>query len=642
MKLRNKIIMIFGGTVAAGVLTVGIFSYFTCSRLTMTSINQGISTSSELAAEQISGRIQDFMNITNASREDYLLVHSNSSAEKSERINQLAETYQFTSGNILTADGISIKDRTDFSEREYVQEALKGNTNISDINLSKYTNTYGFSVAAPIRNEAGAIDGVLYYRMDIDFMTDIIADINISENSYAFILDENGTVIVHEDESLINNMNLANEGGSLENLINEISRNKTGTSEYLYQDKKMICGYASIGNTNGWTLVVAAPERDFTAPIGSAMKVLTVLDMSIVLVAIVIAIFFASYIGGSAIRVKDMLVRISKGDFSTKIKTVNQKDELSVLHNTAKELQDTFSNIIGDTNRILGAMASYNLSVADMQQYPGEFDSLSKSVNQIKGMLKRMIADVQESASAVGIGSGQLASAADALSQGTVSQASSIDQIVMDIQEVAERIRRNSENEILVDKKLKDLDALIIDGNREMTELQKVVKEVADMSSDIQKIVGTIDSIAFQTNILALNASVEAARAGESGKGFAVVADEVGSLATKTSEASKQTAELIGKCIGGIQNAMKCSEVTCECLTNIVNNSSEIYRAFEEISEDTKEQSVKSDNIRQEMEVVSDVVQNNTATAQETAAATQELSAQAGVLSSMIQRFTVS
>ncbi len=641
MKLRDKIIVTFGGTVLVSVLACGLYAYNTCSKLTMNSINQGIITSSDLAADQIAAKIEDYMKITTVSGIDVTLSGNSSDSVKGDRVDELAAEYEFTSGNILGIDGISLKDHTDFSERDYVKKALAGETNISDITLSKYTNTYGFSVAAPTKDHSGNVNGVVYYRLDIDFMSEILNYIDMSANSYAFIVDGEGTVIVHQDETLINNMNLTEEGGGLAALEKEIQMNGTGTATYTLNGKTMICGYAQIEGTNGWTLVLTAPESDFTVAVESAMKTLSIVDVLLIVVAIGIAIAFGYSIGHAAVKVKDLLLTIAKGDFSTQIEKSNKKDELSILQNTAIDLQREFKNMIGETNHILGSMSDYDLSVNDMNSYPGAFNELSRSVNKIKGMLKSMITEVQESASAVGTGSGQLASAADALSQGTVSQASSIDKVVMDVQDVATRIHNNSENEIIVENKLKALDGLIGNGNKEMTELLTVVKEVADMSSDIQKIVGTIDSIAFQTNILALNASVEAARAGENGKGFAVVADEVGNLAAKTSEASKQTSELIGKCIDRIDHAKDSANMTFDCLKQIVENSSDINQAFEEISQATKEQAVKSDNIRQEMNIISDVVQNNTATAEETAAATQELSAQANTLSFMIQKFNI-
>ena len=132
-------------------------------------------------------------------------------------------------------------------------------------------------------------------------------------------------------------------------------------------------------------------------------------------------------------------------------------------------------------------------------------------------ILQGLIQEVQESAASVGRVSRELADAADALAAGTVTQASSIYQVVLNVEDIAESVMHNSENEELVQKRLQELDALILNGNSEMKQLCSVVSQVESMSSDIQNIIGTIETVAFQINILALNASVEAAHAGENG-----------------------------------------------------------------------------------------------------------------------------
>lgn len=641
MNLKNKIMITFGGTVLAAIAVVGSFSTIACNNIAMKNVNNSLATEAILASGEISSEISNAIRMVEATATDPIISQESSTATRISRLEELVDIYGFTSGNILDTNGVSLIDGTDFSDRKYVQDALNGTSNISDIILSKYTNTYGFSVATPIRNASNQVEGVIYYRMDIDFIDNILEKLKVSKNSTAYIVDDTSTIIVHEDESMVNNVSFANAGGDLAGFAKEMEENQYGYSSFTSEEIKYVCGYSEIENTNGWRLILNAPESDYTDYINESVLDLLGVDAIILLFALVVAYYFAHTIGKTANRVEGMLEKISKGDFSTKISKSKSKDELGKLQNSAYELQETLSAVIQETNTVLGTMASYDLSVNDMKGYPGVFDELSNSVNEIKAILCKIISEVQESANAVGTGSGELALAADALSQGTVAQAASIDKVVLEIQEITEKIVTSSENEDLVEKRLRDLEHLIGDGNKEMTELLQVVKEVADMSSDIQKIVGTIDSIAFQTNILALNASVEAARAGDNGKGFAVVADEVGSLAAKTSEASKQTSELIGRCIDRINNAMHCADVTFDCLGNIVNNSAEISKAFEDIAIKTKEQAEKSSYIRQEMTVISDVVQNNTATAEESAAATQELSALASGLTFLMQKFKI-
>ena len=641
MNIKTKLSLIFGAVVLAIVSVVGIASFNSSSKMGTSDAKNSMQISANLAASEIKGKLDDFMKMAQVSGQDPILSNSKSDSKVTSRIDSLASTYSLTSGNILDINGVSRKDKTDFSDRDYVQKALSGNANISDLTLSKYTQNYGFSVASPVYDKNNTVNGVVYYRMDVDFMSNILDQISISDNSYTYLVDGNGLVIVHPDKSLIGEYNITDTKSGLGDISKVILSNESGACEYTKDSNDYLCGYSPIEATNGWTVVVAAPKNDFMGPTKAAMKTLIIVSIIALAAALLIAGIFSGRIGSAVHRVSQELSYLSVGDLTHEIDPSKRKDEIGHLQNSARELQQTFRKIINETNTILGGMANYDLRQEDMHPYPGDFNQLSDSVNNIRKILQGLIRQVQSAASSVGIGSSELSSAADALAAGTVTQASSISQLVSSVEEVTERIVSDSENEENVQKRLQELDSLIVTGNNRMDDLDAVVAEVANMSSDIQNIISTIESIAFQINILALNASVEAAHAGESGRGFAVVADEISDLASKTSESSKQTADLINNCIKQIEAAMTCADATSECLKDIVDNSVQISEAFKTISNDTKIQADKSVHIKSEISNISDVVQTNTATAEETAAATQELSEQAKSLSRLIAKFHV-
>lgn len=641
MKLRTRLSLIFGTIVLAIVLTVGIVAYDKSVEMGIKDAKNTMQISADLAAKEIEGKLDDFMKMAQVSGQDSVLAASQQDEVVAEHIDSLAETYAFTSGNILDCNGVSRKDGVDFSDRGYVKEALEGKVNISDLTLSKYTGTYGFSVASPVYTGEQKINGVVYFRMDVDFMSNILNRIVISENSYTYLVDGNGKVIVHPDETLIGKYSITDKDRGLGKISEKILSQECGAGAYSKNNTEYLCGYSPIAGTNGWTVVVTAPKADFMESANDAMRTLLVIDVFALALALGLAGVFAGSISAAVQHVSQELAYLSAGDLNHQIALSKRTDEIGMLQNSARELQLTFRKIIQETNLILGGMANYDLRTDAMHTYPGDFNQLSDSVNHIQVILRGLIREVQETAATVGVGAGELADAADALAAGTVTQASSIHQLVTNVEDITECIVRNSENEENVEERLQELDALIIHGNNEMEHLCEVVSQVENMSSDIQNIVGTIESIAFQINILALNASVEATRAGDSGRGFAVVADEVGNLAAKTTESSKQTAELIMNCLKQIESAMDCADSTSKCLKDIVENSEKISTAFKNISADTKEQADKSSHIKLEISSISDVVQTNTATAEETAAATQELSEQAKSLSKMISQFRV-
>lgn len=637
MKLSTKISIVFSLTIIILVYIIGIEACLYSYSSTISLVEKNSRSSAKTTARDIEALLQNYKNIAKASGSDITLIGNVPNEVRVKKVEQLAKQYGFTSGNLLNKKGVSIKDGTDFSDRDYVKAALNGKTNISDVTLSKYTNTYGISIAAPLIS-SGRIIGVVYYRADVDFMNDIVKHISVGQGSYAYILDENNNVIAHKNEKYI--MNDKYKEMIPKDIKNCIS-SQNGSMTCSYGGDKYICGYSKIDKTANWRVVIASPESAYNSDILRFVKKLVISDIIALIVAIIVALIIARVISRPIVRVKNLLSALAQGDLSVQLNDTKNKDELGILQNSAVSLNRMLSDMLTQSGDVLSKMAAYDLTSEDMREYPGKFNELAASINSIKAILSNMILNIQNSSVNVDGGSKQLAEAASMLSEGTMAQASSLQKLVTDVENVAQNINANSDKTIFVNESLGNLDSEIKDGNQKMQELSNVVRTVEEMSEDIKKIVNTIDGIAFQTNILALNASVEAARAGESGRGFAVVAQEIGTLATKSSDASKKTAELIEKCIKGIESAKEYADITSDSLAKIVSDSNNIANAFDEMSKANEIQAKNANDIRNEIENISQVVQSNTATAQQTAASTEVLSEQAAALKDMTGRFKV-
>lgn len=640
MKLKIKMSLIIGGVVAVLLIVLGLVSANISYSSIIDNVSDNMKTATVLGGSQISAQLNDYKSIATVSGKDAILTSNSSNEVKGARIDELASMYGFTSGNVLGKDGVSLKDGTDFSDREYVKRALMGETNISDITLSKYTGTYGFSVAAPLVDASG-INGVVYYRMDIDFMEAITDSIDISSNSYAYIVDGTGTVIVHPDKDLIGELVITDDKGEFGKVASRIMSGETGDVRYSTDGIDYLCGFAQIKGTDGWSIVIVAPLNDFKTIINSMLVKILLYAAIFTVISIILASIYAGTFGKKIVDVVGNIVKISNGDFSEKLERTKRKDEVGVLINSAYDLQATMKGIIGESNKILGAMASYNLTSDEMKNYPGDYNNITESINNINVIMRKLITEVKETADHVGIGSRELADAAENLSMGTVAQANSIQTAADEIDDIAAGIANISQDSADINVKLKELDAQINNGNQDMTVLYDAVKAIEEMSNDIKKIVNTIDSIAFQTNILALNAAVEAASAGDHGRGFAVVADEIGNLANKCSDSSKKTEELVGECIKKIKEAKICADSTFNSLAKVVDNSVAISEAFERINDDTNAQAKRAGIIKNEVNNISDVVQNNTAASEQTAAASETLSEQAMNLKELINKFVI-
>lgn len=641
MKLRYKIIAYFLTTVIVVLLASSIIIGVNGYNSSMEIVSDSVASSADLAADQIACRFDGYMSTVKMVGTEEFLNSDLSPEEKKACLQKYVDAYGFTSGNILDGFGVSILDGTDFADRDYVQKALKGEVNVSDITLSKLTGAYGVSVAAPIIDSNNAVNGVVYFRMDVDFIRDITDNIKVSENSYAYLVGKDGTVIFHPNEELIDNANITDSSMNFGEFGQKILSEESGAGEYIYGGNQCLCGFNVVDNTNGWRMLISAPESDFDNIIKTNMTIIPIVVVIAVLLTSVVSIFIAGSISKPINVVKNAMEDITKGKLDTVVPKNNHKDEAAILQNMSGELMATLKEIISILNRTLGDIAQYNLRVPDVKHFEGEYNSLADSANSIKYTLTKLIAEIQNAANGVDVGSKELSRATAALSQGTLTQANSIQTLADDLNVVVDVINRNSEREGAVNKKLGNLDSEIKTINEQMNNLMNAVNDIENLSSSIQKIVGTIDGIAFQTNILSLNASVEAARAGDMGSGFAVVAEEVRNLAIQCSDSSGKTGELISNCIDAINHAKKCADETALSIESIVADSEEIAVAFEQISKDTQEQAEKSGHIKAELGNISDVVQTNTATAEETAASTEDLSNQAANLEDMISKFAV-
>ena len=268
-------------------------------------------------------------------------------------------------------------------------------------------------------------------------------------------------------------------------------------------------------------------------------------------------------------------------------------------------------------------------------------DILGNSMKKLVDDNLHVLSNISEAGSQVTVSSSQVASASQALAQGSTEQASAIEEITASINEIAEKTKQNAEqaNEAsgLVNTAISD----VKEGNEQMKNMVGAMQEINKSSESISKIIKVIDDIAFQTNILALNAAVEAARAGEAGKGFAVVAEEVRSLAAKSASAAAETAELIEESIGKVNAGSKIADETAEAMETIAKTVQQSEVIINGIAESSNYQATAVAQIEQAVTQVSQVVQTNSATSEECAAASEELSNQATKMREMLSIYNL-
>lgn len=330
---------------------------------------------------------------------------------------------------------------------------------------------------------------------------------------------------------------------------------------------------------------------------------------------------------------------LSEGDLHTKAEISKGNDSGAVLINSTATIVEVFREVVSDITIKLEEMSKGNFDISLEKQYNGDLIPLSNAVNDIIISLNSTIKKINESAEHVSMGSYQVADGSQALAQGATEQASAIQQLSATINEINEQVSNSAKNATNA-KEISEISMMEVEnGNQKMIAMTEAMTEISLSSNQISKIIKTIEDIAFQTNILALNAAVEAARAGAAGKGFAVVADEVRNLASKSAEAAKNTTALIEGSIKAVEKGTKLVDETAKSLTKIVESTKQTSELINEIAEASQTQAQSITQITQGVEQISAVVQTNSATAEESAAASSELSTQASILKELVDNF---
>ena len=340
------------------------------------------------------------------------------------------------------------------------------------------------------------------------------------------------------------------------------------------------------------------------------------------------------------VELEEAAKKLEKGILDVEIKFESQ-DELGILANSFRNTCSFLKTIVLDINEILGELSdgNFNVNSSRLEHYIGDFSTTKDSIQKIIESLNYTFFEIKEATVQVKGGAEQVAETSQTISEGATEQASAIEELTASLGEVNEKVQNSVKHAKETNVITSELGVKIEESNEKMNEMVKAMEEIDNSSRNIREIINTIASISEQTNLLALNAAIEAARAGESGKGFAVVAEEVRKLAEESSQAVKDTAELIESSIKSVEKGKIIADTTAVSLKEAVKKTEEAVKLVDNISNISEVQAVSINQINGGIDQIADVVQSNSAIAEESAAASEELSAQADTLESMISRF---
>ncbi len=525
-------------------------------------------------------------------------------------------------------------------EKSWYQDGIQSDDFIlGDVYFDEDSQSYVVGASGKLKNAAGQTRGVAAADVYLDSISDIVANIQLEKTGGIFLVDTRTDTIIGHKEKEMTGHNLGEFKGDMYAYAAEkIQQKSFGLSLY---DNNMYIQVAQVPNSD-WTAVsyVSKDEvlRDLRLLTG---MMITGSAVAVFIAILLIILLVRNIIGKPVAELNNVATKIAKGELDQTIRHTSN-DELGELaenfSKTVVRLRD-YVDYINEVSEKLQEIAQGNLDFTLSHEYVGEFAKIKDSLENISISFNETLGQINVSAGQVAEGSGHVAEGAQTLSQGSLQQSDAVEMLANHINDVSDGIQKTAAGAKKASEISKDVGSRILESNEKMQHMNRAIQKISNKSTEIHNIIKTIEDIAFQTNILALNASVEAARAGTAGKGFAVVADEVRDLASKSSEAAKNTTALIDQTVEAVEEGSTMAKDTADSMLAVVAQADEVNKLIEGIAEYSAKQASATEEVLRGIDQISNVVQSNLSTAEKSAAASEELSGQANMLKELVSKF---
>ncbi|WLR50411.1 methyl-accepting chemotaxis protein [Bacillus tianshenii] len=542
-----------------------------------------------------------------------------------------AERLEYLGLAVVSTDGMAHyvdESKLDLSDRSYIKKALTGEANMSDVIISRKTNSAVIMMAVPIKQNENII-GALIARIDGYYLSDILKDITYGKSGYSFIINNKGTFLGHENRDFVlNQVNYVEEAEKeptlkpLSDLLMTMTKGDKGINHFKLEGIDKVAGYAPINGTD-WSLAVTAPENEFLEGLDE-LKWLTFITS---LIMQVIGMAIALYLARSIIKPIRATIavgeKLAEGDFTHHIdsKYVNRRDEIGSLARAFERMSESMKKMVSKVHESANDLAS---SASNMRY----------SIKQTTNAANEVTSSIQE-----------VAKGADTQLHSAEENTRALEEMAIGIQRIAETASTITDEAVHMDEKAHDGNDAVQKAIKQMREIEEGTNNARDTiyllnkdSNEIGQIIQIITDISEQTNLLALNAAIEAARAGELGKGFAVVAEEIRKLADQTGQSAAKISSLIVKMQDNTKNAVTSMEHNKDdvdkgievvhafgsMFTDILHSIHDITQRMEDMTSISQEMSASTEEVSASMEDMESTAKEASANTQNVAAASEE------------------
>ena len=557
-------------------------------------------------------------------------------------LTEAAETYELYTIALYGLDGRlvqGIKGAPESLDGSFFS-LLQETDNLTTDSSTTFQDKLGITMGMPVKENGETILYVVgVYKYDT--LNDVISSINLGRHGMAYIVNREGNVIGHPDQSLIlAGSTLSQLGAENTNASSRVTTGETGATQFSIDGKDMLVAFSPIRGTQ-WSLVIQIPKSDYNHLINNAMLVSVLSTLAVLAVSIFLVLRLSRSISLPVKSVTSRMIALSNGDLHTEVVPVHSGDELEILTQTLSDTARSVSRYISDIQQVLSQVASGNLCAESQVEYRGDFSLIQTSLRTIILSMNETITGFRSAAARLANMSEELNGQSAQLHQASLEQNQSTEALVHEVSNVKERLSNVTESSGQTRAKTEEIAQRIQEANARMASLSGAMDNISSNAQEITKIAKAIEDISFQTSILAINASVEAARAGSAGKGFAVVADEVRQLASKSAEAAQSATNMVSNTRSLIHTGVELTADTAGSLQAISSVSDQISAISDQLVIAVQGQEGALAIMEERIEAISAIADRNLQNAGGTEQSSGLLAKEAEDLQSQVQKFVL-
>lgn len=573
---------------------------------------------------------------TDAVRLDNAVIRKN----RKEVLTEAAEIYELHTIALYDLQGRLIQGIDGAPEKleDNFFALLKETDNLTTSSSTIFDGKLGITMGMPVKENQETvfyIVGVYKY----DALNDVISSINLGKHGTAYMVNREGLVTGHPDQSLVlTESTLAQLNDGNEESLSHVMSGETGSEEYSIGNENMLMAFSPIRGTQ-WFLVIQIPKSDYDHLINAAMMVAILSTLAVLIISILVVLRLSRSISRPVKSVTNRMVALSDGDLHTEVTPVNSRDELELMTQTLDATVESVNRYISDIQQVLTQIADGNLRVSAQVDYKGDFALIRTSLRTIIQSMNDTIKGFRAAATRLAAMSEELNGQSGQLHQASLEQNQSTEALIQEVSHVKERLSSVTESSSQTRAKTEEIAQCIQEANSRMSSLTNAMDDISSNAQEITKIAKAIEDIAFQTNILAINASVEAARAGEAGKGFAVVANEVKQLATKSAEAAQNATEMVTSTKVIIQTGVELTADTAGSFSAISSVSDQISAISDMLVTAVNSQRNALSLMDERIEAISEIADRNLQNAGGMEQASGSLAKEAENLQAQVEKF---